>query len=163
MEQCPKIDLKANSRDKFVSAAGLASFLATWTIPIAFYSQLPDRVPTHFDATNHVDNYGSKATLLIHPTLATFIFGLLTLAKKRPEALNYPVQITAENAARQYAVAVRVLALLRVITMLIFATIEFQTVSPAFHNNAGALLLPLTVASIFAPVTFLILKSRSYR
>lgn len=68
-----------------------------------------------------------------------------------------------ENASKQYAVTMRVLALLDMTTMMIFATIESQSVSPAFHSSTGTKLQLFTVASIFEPAAHIHVKMRHDR
>ncbi|HEX9038358.1 MAG TPA: DUF1648 domain-containing protein [Ktedonobacterales bacterium] len=67
-----------------------------------WWSSIPDTVPSHFGANGQVDAYGPKATLLIYPAAAFCVTLLLQTLCRYPWIFNYPVRITAENAARQY-------------------------------------------------------------
>lgn len=159
MESRPQIPIQLTPRDRTVSFTSSVMFTATWIIPFMAITRLPEQVPVHFNAMNEADGYGSKASLFLLPVIATFVFVLLAVVGRKPEALNYPVPITNENASYQYLLATRILLVLRLVTMLIFATIELQIIHPGFHRAIGPWFLPAAVAVIFAPVTYLVAKS----
>lgn len=159
MKPRPKILITLTPRDRAISLTSSVIFAATWIIAFMTITRLPDQVPVHFNAMNQADGYAGKASIFLIPVLATFVFVLLAMVGSKPEALNYPVTITNENACYQYHLATRVLLVIRLVTMLVFAAIELQTINPGFHSAVGAWLLPLAVAAIFAPVSYLVVKS----
>lgn len=63
------------------------------------YPGLPDRVPSHIDATGHVDAWSGRWSVLL--LLATWV--VLQIAvdwlSRRPHLLTYPVELTAQNTA----------------------------------------------------------------
>lgn len=84
---------------------GLLSFVGTAVvIAIAVYSyaQLPEQIPSHFNATGQVTDYQGKAFIFFLPVLAVVFFVGFSLLKRIPHLYNYPIPITPENAEWQY-------------------------------------------------------------
>ncbi|NUO02328.1 MAG: DUF1648 domain-containing protein [Saprospiraceae bacterium] len=113
MEKKPDINLEKSSLERVcevLSLGGLAFFViligVTW-------GKLPATIPIHFDLAGKADGWGSKATILILPGIALFIYATMTLAGRSPKNINYPVRITPENAERQYRLARHLLAVMK--------------------------------------------------
>lgn len=159
MDTRPKIEIEKTASDRTIAAMGWLILAGMWMVPALAYASLPAQIPMHYNASNEVDGYGSKAGIFLLPAIGTFVFALLALVKRHTDKLNYPVAITAGNAAVQYHLAWRVLTVLQATATVVFCCIELQTVSPAFHGAMGAWILPISVALIIAPVTYLIVKS----
>ena len=156
----PKITIPLTATDKMAEAAGWALVVALWALVIYNLAGLPHTIPTHFNAAGQPDGYGGKYTLLSLPLMATILFAGITALNKYPHIFNYPTEITAENALRQYTAATRLLRYLKLVVVVIFFAIAQQTISTATGASAGLGLwfLPVTLVGILGIVVAGIVK-----
>ena len=161
MNERPKIKLEFTTFDKTLEILGWTSLLAIWALIIANYTNLPEVVPIHYNVSGQADRFGAKGNVLILPIIATAIFIGLTILNKFPHVFNYPTNITVDNALRQYTNATRMMRYLKFIIVAIFGLIVFQTFRNVYGqtNGLGVWFLPLTLALIFIPLTYFVIKS----
>jgi uncharacterized membrane protein len=157
----PKITLIPTNADKLVELLGWIMLLAIWALTISQYSTLPDTIPTHFNGAGQADGFGSKATILSLPVIASLLFIGLTLLNRYPHSFNYPTAITQDNALRLYTLATRMLRYLKLVLVLVFGGIEFMTIQHATGKAAGlgAWFLPLTLVLVFLPLVYFVINS----
>ena len=157
----PKITLIPTNADKLVELLGWIMLLAIWALTISQYSTLPDTIPTHFNGAGQADGFGSKATILSSPVIASLLFIGLTVLNRYPHSFNYPTAITQDNALQLYTLATRMLRYLKLVLVLVFGGIEFMTIKHASGKAAGlgAWFLPLTLVLVFLPLIYFVVKS----
>ena len=157
----PKITLIPSTADKLTELLGWLILLAIWTLTISHYSTLPETIPTHYNAAGEADGFGSKASIIGLPVIATLLYIGLTLLNRVPHIFNFPTPVTQDNALSRYTNATRMIRYLKLILVLVFAGISFQTIQQA--NGAGEGLgvwfLPLTLVLIFIPLLYFVIKS----
>lgn len=119
-----------------------------------FYNDLPDRIPTHFGPDGQPDRIGDKSTLWFLPVLGLVIFGFMTFMNRIPHHFNYMVNITPENAEKQYSMATRLIRVLKCMIMGIFAFIVWRTIQIAGGASSGLGLGFLLVAVLIPSITF---------
>ena len=160
-EERPKITLIPTTADKLVELLGWLILLALWGLTISHFSTLPDTIPTHFNASGEADGFGSKASIIGLPVIATLLFVGLTVLNRYPHIFNYPTASTEDNALRLYTLATRMLRYLKLVLVLVFGGIEFMTIQHATRKAAGlgAWFLPLTLVLIFIPLIYFVIKS----
>lgn len=156
----PKLNIPLTATDKIVEALGWAVVIALWALATYSLARLPNTIPTHFSASGTPDGYGDKYTLLTLPLIATVLFSAITVLGRFPHVFNYPTQITAENALRQYTAATRLLRYLKLIVAVIFFAIAQQTIATATGGSSGlgAWFLPITLAGILGIVATGVVK-----
>lgn len=161
MNERLKISLHLSTADKTFEILGWVSIFAIWTLTITNYSNLPDTIPTHYNGSGQADGFGGKATILTLPLIATVLFVGMTVLNKFPHVFNYPTKITVDSAMLQYTNATRMIRYLKFVIVVIFGLITFQTIRHANGqaNGLGAWFLPLTLAFVFIPLTFFVIKS----
>ncbi len=161
MNQRPKIKLALTTTDKIFEFLGWVAILAIWVLVIVSYTKLPDTIPIHYNGAGTADNFGRKDSIFVLPLIATVLFTGLTILNKFPHIFNYPVNITSENAVRQYTNATRLIRYLRFILVVIFGIIVLQTIINVNKQTSGlgVWFLPLALALIFIPVVFFMVKS----
>jgi uncharacterized membrane protein len=137
--------------DKALSATSYLLLAFLWIVTIVTISQLPERIPIHFDMHNRADGFGSKTTLWLFPIIATFIIGLMTVVKKHPESLNYPVAITPENRERQQSLAFGLLSAIACVVPALFCFILYSTWKYVREGSFDFSIL-LLVAGILLPI-----------
>ncbi len=161
MEGRPKIKLELTTTDKLFEIIGWLSVIAIWFLTLTNYTNLPGIIPKHYNGSGQADGFGSKATILILPTIATVLFVGLTMLNKYPHIFNYPISITKDNALRQYTNATRMIRYLKLVFVIIFGLIAFQTIQDVNGKTVGLGIwfLPLTLGLTFIPLTCFVIKS----
>ena len=161
MKERPKLKLELTQADKTVEIIGWLLIFAVWGLTIINYQSLPDIIPTHYNGAGVADGFGNKWMILTLPLVATVLFIGLTILNKFPHIFNYPTEITADNALRQYTNATRLIRYLKVIIVVIFGLIAFQTIRHANGQTEGLGIwfLPMTMGLIFIPLIYFFIKS----
>jgi len=101
------------------------------------YADLPDKIPTHFGLSGAPDQWGSKATLWILFGVALFIYLLLTVVSRFPQAFNFPVPVTPQNRERLVHLAQEMMRWMKVELLGLFTWIEWQSVQVALGHAQG--------------------------
>ena len=157
----PKITLIPSTADKLMEVLSWLILFVFWGYTISHYSSLPDTIPTHYNAAGEADGFGRKASIVGLPLIATLLYIGLTLLNRVPHIFNFPTPVTPDNALRQYTNATRMIRYLKLILVLVFAGISFQTIQQANGTGEGLGLwfLPLTLVLIFMPLLYFVVKS----
>ncbi len=162
MENRPRITLYLSQPDKRLERAGKVVLCLMWLLVLASFFASPSVVPTHFNASGKVDNYGNKSTLLILPVIATLIYFGLTQLNKYPHVFNYMTTITKENAEWQYTLATRMLRFLKLSVLIVFTLLIVLAylVAKGYINGLGIWFLPFTMITVLAPIVIVIYQSK---
>ncbi len=157
----PKLQLTLSPLDKMVMMLGWIALIALWWLTLTRYHGLPNVIPTHYDAMGKIDAYGGKHTVFILPAIGTFLFLAIAVLNNFPQLFNYPIEITAENALRQYTNATRLLRLLQLMLVLVFLFIQFKTMKAASGgaSGLGVWFLPTVLVCVFVPVAYFVARS----
>ncbi len=161
MEERPKIKLQFTYSDLFLEVLGGFTLALIWILTILNYAHLPESIPTHFNASGQVDDYGNKGSILLLPAIGTLIFAGITFLVRIPHIFNYPVTITEENAERQYRNAARLMRYMKFIVVFTFLIIQFRTIETAegVAEGLGRWFLPLAVGITFIPLALYIVHA----
>ena len=149
----------------------LALLILAFYIVLSNYSFLPDTIPFHFDARGNPDDWNSKGTIFLLPTIAAVVFVLLTsfnvwfacangpkrlinLPEKRKEALT-----KAQTEVLRLFMS-RCLFILKILIMGLLTYLTWQTVAIAM-GNASRLGSPfwLLTAALVIFVAYMVWKS----
>ena len=160
-EERPKLKIQLSPTDKVLELLGWGVLLALWAWTGTSFSNLPDTIPTHFNAAGEADGFGSKASIIGLPVIATLLYIGLTLLNRVPHIFNFPTPVTEDNALKQYTNATRMIRYLKLILVFVFAGISYQTIQQANGTGEGLGLwfLPLTLVLIFVPLIYFVSKS----
>lgn len=153
----------SSKMDSLLRVSAFLLVLVLWISSIYFYFQLPDIISVHFNIHGEMDRTGSKIHFLIIPVIETVLYLLFAILVKYPENFNFPVKISADNAQRQYQLAVRLVRWLNVSLGFIFNIILWMMfVSSVVNSNKWiVLLIPVVIIfSLFPLVLYLIAASR---
>jgi uncharacterized membrane protein len=161
MQVRPKLKINLTLADLILEIICWLTLIGVWLMTLFNYSNLPNIIPIHFNATGQVDGYGSKVAIIILPIIATFLFFGMTILNKFPHIFNYATNITPDNALQYYTAALRLMRYLKFIIVLIFALILFQTlrIVTGKSEGLGTYFLPMILSLIFLPPLLFILKS----
>jgi uncharacterized membrane protein len=148
----PKMQIPLQPFDYVLEALGLLSLVLMIGLSVYHYNDLPATIPTHFGADGQPDQTGSKTTLWILPVLSVIIFSLMTILSRFPHNFNYMVNITPENAERQYTMATRLIRFMKMLAILIFTFITWRTIQisggAATGLGTGLLILPVLILGL---------------
>lgn len=157
----PRINIPLQSYDYALEILAAIGLLVLLALPVFYYGQLPEQIPTHFGANGLPDKFGPKLTLWLLPIVGLCIYGLMTFVNRRPDWFNFPVKITAENAARQYGLAVRLIRLLKAMVTVLFAYLVWGTIHVAHGGSDGlnSWVLALPLATLGIAIAFMFVSA----
>lgn len=159
----PPLSLPLKAPDLVLMTMCAVVLLGTWVYAVHGYYSLPETIPAHFTLKGEVDRYDNKLFLLLFPIFSTFSAPPLLWLATKPHLFNFPVRITPENMERQYRLACRMIRVICLTLLLIFALIEVMMISSARHPEQGPQLwiIPLILVITFIPlVVYLVLASK---
>jgi len=163
MEKRPRIKIERTSLDKVVDLAGWLVLAGLWLMILLNYADLPDTIPTHFNAAGKADDYGNKSTIFMLPVIATILYAGMTRLNLFPHIFNFPTKITAENALGQYTNSTQMMRYVKLVIVFLFTIIVFKTMQTAIgkSDGLGIWFLPLVLVLALAP--FVVYLLRFYR
>ena len=156
-----KIALKATTTDRIITAIGGGIVLIIWCIIVVNYNSLPDSIPNHYNLSGNIIGYSSKATMWMHPIIASLIFALMLVINHRPNLLNLPVKVTDENALRVYSIGIRMFQYLSIIALILIGHMAYQTIYVT--STLPSWSLPISLALLVTVTIYLIIQLRHSR
>ena len=156
MTDRPKLKIKKDRFDLAIEVSSLILLVFFWCFCFLTYKDMPDTIPTHFDAFGKADAYGSKNHIWGLPIVSSIIYIGISILNNFPHIFNYPLTITEENAEKQYRWATKLLRILKIVIVIIFFMIAY---SSSNYQNLGASFLPFIFALIFIPLLYFIYYS----
>ena len=118
----------------------------------ACWGNIPETVPTHFNALGKADAYGSRWSLIAEPILMTALFLLMAVVERFPSAMNFPVKVTPENRNRLYAIGCFMIDAMKILIICIFIDAGLSSIVADFPVWPLYLLLVLIAAVIIAGI-----------
>lgn len=160
MEARPKLKIDLTTIDKILETVCLTLLVLLWVGTIAFFSKLPDQIPSHYNAAGQADDFSDRTHIFVLPIVATVIYIGMTLLNKHPHIYNYPATVTKENARRLYTSATKLIRVLKLTVVVIFSGIVFMTYRTSLTNGdgLGAWFLPFAVGLMILPIIFYLVK-----
>lgn len=157
----PKIRIQPTKTDWTLDVIGLIGIIFTVGITMASYNDLPDSIPRHFNAVGQPDGYSGKSILFILPAVTLVTYLVMTIGLKFPHIFNYPIEITEENAERQYRNASLMMRLLKTIIVIVFGYLTYATVQTGLGEmqGLGTWFTPVTLVSLFGTVGYFIYQT----
>ena len=133
----PKIALKKESFDQLMEMVSILGLLLLIALTAYYFSDLPEKVPVHFNGKGMPDGYAGKWTIWTLPLIAAFMYFLFRYINQSPHTFNYPVKITEENAAIQYRIATRMGWTLSAIINCLLLYIGWGSIQSALGKTEG--------------------------
>lgn len=160
MKKKPNVRPVLSTTDKTIEFLGWLSILVIWSFTTTNYINLPDTIPTHYDASGQADEFGGKATILILPLVATVMFAGLTIVTRLPRVFNYQAGTTKEDAHRQHTIAAKVIRYLKFMIVVIVGVITFYIIQTSKGKAEGLEIwfLPVVIGSILILLTYFLVK-----
>ena len=133
----PRIKVEKQLPDVVLEVAGILAILTTVVVTAFYWSELPDRIPSHFNAAGEPDDWSSKWIAWVLPILQVVIYAAISRLLKSPHILNYPIEITEKNAHRQYRSIGRILRFINTVVAFAFTYISWSTIRIALNEESA--------------------------
>ncbi len=145
-------------RNGYDIAANILCLLLLIGIPIYLFinwSNIPDRIPGHYNAMGEVDRMGSKNELLLLPIVNILMYAGLSVVECFPQIWNTGVRVTEENKVRVYRT---IKSLISTLKLIIVAVFSFLSINSSLSLPLSAWYLPMLIILIFGSILFFILR-----
>lgn len=159
----PKINVPLEGFDIILDLLSATILILLIVYAIISYSELPDTIPSHFNAKGEVDAYSNKSILWLLPGLSVILFFGLYVLNKYPHIHNYMVNITEENALKNYRLSTRIVRFTNLFVMVIFGIVMHSIIESAKNNNSNMnnWILPFIIGfSTLLPIAILIYQKK---
>lgn len=155
----PKIKVPFEFIDIIIECLSIALLTLTWLYVLIEYPNLPDTIASHFNANGEPDSYGNKNFIWLMPSIAIIMYiGLFTL-NKFPHLHNYMVNITEENALKNYRLSTKIVRIVNMLTIALFSYITYQIIESAKGEDfsLGSWFFVIVLGtSVLLPIIFFI-------
>ena len=154
MKTRPKIRPQKSAWDRLFEVIALAALAYGVVLFLQAWSTLPDTIPTHFDASGNADGFGPKGMIWLLPSISVVLVPAMLFLRRFPWLSNVPIEITEENAEKQYGLIVRLLSLLACDISLVFTVLVYDTILIAGGGNSllGEWFMPVFITGVIAPI-----------
>lgn len=159
----PKLKIALDLIDKIIESIGIVALLMLFLIPLMYYGELPNSIPSHFDIHGEVDAYSNKSILWLLPMIGLITYIGLAFLNRYPHIFNYPKKITIENAAYQYKMATRFIRSLNTLIIGLFTYLSYSTIQLALGNQSSLRMCISILFVILILSLILVYSFQSYR
>lgn len=161
----PQIHIEKTSMDKFIIIVGVLGVILTWIYLGIMWNSLPDIIPTHFGIDGEPNDFGNKLSLIFLPVIHSVIYILIYILAKFPHKFNYIVEITKENAEKQYRNASRLMYVLSTEISILFLYINWGSIQTSLNkvSGLGGIFIFLLDLIIFGTLGFFIYRMIKYK
>lgn len=141
---------------------GYTFFIGSILLLMLVWSNLPEKVPGHYNAAGEVDRWGAKGELFILPGVGLFILILMQVFERFPETHNYPARLNESNAEQFYLHSRKLINRIKNICLILFSFILYESISIAlgWGSGFGIWFLPLTIIGTGIPIVHGVLQQR---
>jgi len=157
----PKLIVPVTGLEKTLSAVTLIAMIWFIVYVCVQWTDMPDRIPIHFNGKGQVDGWGSKWTLIILPIVSLLLYSGLTVLSKFPHVYNYPLPITEQNAAAQYLLARKLLGWINLEVVALFGYITWISVKvgKGYGDGLGLWSLPIILVVLFGTLAIYFVRA----
>lgn len=159
----PKLKVPLEGLDIILDLLSTTLLILLIAYTVISYSELPDTIPSHFNAKGEIDGYSNKSMLWMLPALGIVMFIGLFIINRFPHLHNYMVNITEENALKNYRFSTRIVRFANLFVMFIFGVVAYSIVeaSKGHKSNLESWFIPFVIGfSILLPIVIFIYQKR---
>jgi len=157
----PKIKLPYSWLEKLIQILSFVALLGLIVLTAFSIIHLPERIPTHFNASGLPDGWGGKGALLMLPIIAVILYVAITIIERFSWAYNYAgIEITEKNADYLYRLGRQTLEWVKLIIITDFLYLQWQTTQVArnLSTGLGSWFMPVFLLALFGGIGFSIHK-----
>lgn len=139
----------------------LALLLCVWQA----WPTIPERIPHKFDISGQPIRWGGRSGLWFLPGLALVGYALMSVLQRMPHVYNYPVDLTAEEAPRLYAIGVSLIIWMKLQAVALFALLSWRQIEAALNRTSAvdAWIVPVAITLSLATSVFHVMRMRKAR
>lgn len=119
------------------------------------WSNIPDKIPMHYDWAGNIDRWGNKSELMILPGMTWFLYLMITGLEQIPKIWNTGVTVTEENKVRVYRVLKYMIKSLKTIMVVDFT---YLTVVSMMGKELSGWFAFVVLVLVFGDLIFWIVK-----
>jgi uncharacterized membrane protein len=155
-QERPVLIIQKNKWDWLLDSITLACLFFIWGYSFLNYCALPDQIPVHFNELGFPNGYGSKDSIWLIPFIVSVVVIAFFILNKFPHRFNYLVNITAENALKQYKLSTRLLRIISLNIAILFSYIIYKEIQGATtgYSKLDWWFIPLLISSIITPTVW---------
>lgn len=157
----PKIDMPMSLLNTLLTILTFLLLIGNIVYIGVVWSSLPDRIPTHFNESGKVDGFGGKESLWGLTVVCFILWAGLTLLERFPHIYNYLVEITEQNALRQYKNAQLMINLTKTEITLLFIYLSWKSIRIALGHEIFYITVevPFILIILFGTIAIFITRS----
>lgn len=129
--------------------------LSIWAYLIVFWTNIPNKIPTHYNAAGIIDNFGSKNEIFIEPIISTALYIILTLQSFYPSNGKISSMVTEEDRKVAYANTKSMMILTKMEVIIVLTYIFYCTIK---IRSLGIWFMPLTLIVFLGTIVYFRLK-----
>lgn len=151
----PQLKIGLEAFDIIIELSSTIIIVLLFVFTAIEYKEISDSIPLHFDASGTADRYGDKINLFLLPIIGLVLIVLMHILSKYPHLHNYMVNITEENAEKNYRFSSRVLRFTSLGIAILFAIIQYVIIQMGKGENIklGTWFLPIVIfLSVLLPI-----------
>jgi len=148
----PKIKVPLETLDIIIELLNITLLLLMLGYTIMNYLELPETIATHFNVKSEADGFGDKSTIWLLPGIALFIYVMMIVINKVPHLHNYMVNITEENALKNYRLSTRLIRFANLFCQILFTLITYKIIQSSKGNEFSILGVPFLIFTLVAPL-----------
>ena len=155
----PKIKVPLEPLDIIVDMISGTLFVLIIIYTIMNYGALSETIPTHFNASGVADSFGNKNFVWLLPSLGIVMFIILFVLNKYPHLHNYMVNITEDNALKNYRFSTRIVRFTNLFMAILFAVIQYVMIEQGKGHDVSlsGWFIPIIIGlSVLLPIYILI-------
>ena len=159
----PKIKMPLEPIDVLAEMITLSVLALMIVYIFIIYHDLPETIPTHFNGEGEENGFGNKSMIWLLPGIGAILYIAFSILNRFPHIHNYNINITKENALKNYRFSSRILRFTLVFVMLLFVGIAYDIVS--YVNGQGNVfgnwfVTVIIVLSLILPIFIIIYKKK---
>ncbi len=116
---------------------------------VRIQGDLPEKIPMHFNYKGEPDNWGNRDSIWFLPVLVIMLYATMEAITRIPHLFNYPVEITPENAKRQYTMGIRLIRFINIGIVALFFYLSRITVHASLTGKAESAAGVIIMISLF--------------
>jgi uncharacterized membrane protein len=161
MKKQPKLEIPKSTGMRMLDILALALSVFYVVYAALSYTDLPDKIPIHYDLNGQVDGMGGKSVLLLIVGIGLLLFVMLKVINNYPHTFNYPVKITEENAVEHYQSAMQMMSMMNVFCAAIFAYLVYTTIQTAngMANGVSPYFIYVVIGALILVIGYYFYKS----
>lgn len=155
----PKINIPLEPLDVIVDITSITLYVVMIIYTALNYNALGDTIPIHFNASGEADGFGNKTSVWVLPIIGMVIYSILCILNKYPHTHNYMVNITEENAFKNYRLSTRLVRFTNLFLAILFTFIQYISIEKGkgYAIELGSWFTPTIIGiSIISPLLIMV-------